>query len=181
MSRMCVLALLLAAFVGGISAVESCPLGSYVTAIVNTSAASCELCPAGRYSDQPGATGCIAACLVGHTWVPTSESYDAATSTSNAAIGTNIVGHFGSGYIDYNGPSGQYITFTVMVDTDSGYQMQVGYALSDTDRPLQLEVSGNRVEVPQMTNNDGRFRKQFRYRWKSTFFSFGGLDRLEID
>ena len=33
--------------------------------------------------------------------------------------------------------------------------MQVGYALPSDDRPLQLEVNGNRVEVPQMTNNDG--------------------------
>ena len=164
MSRIRVLALLLAASVGGISAVESCPLGSYMTAIANTSAASCELCPAGRYSDQPGATDCIAACLVGHTWMPTSESYDAATSTlesydaatstSNAAIGTNMVGYFGTGFIDYEGPSDQYITFTVIVDTDSVYQMQVGYALSDTDRPLQLEVNGDRVEVPLMTNTN---------------------------
>jgi hypothetical protein len=69
--------LLSAAFVGGATAVESCPLGSYMTAIVNISATSCERCPAGRYSDQAGATDCSAVCPVGQTSVPGYISIDA--------------------------------------------------------------------------------------------------------
>ena len=35
------------------------------------------------------------------------------------------------------------------------YQMQIGYALSNNDRPLQLSVNGAVIAVAQMTDSDG--------------------------
>ena len=71
------LVILSAAFVGGTGAVESCPLGSYniMTTVINSSAMSCELCPADLYSDQPGATECTA-CPTGRTSAPGASSTD---------------------------------------------------------------------------------------------------------
>ena len=64
-----------AGLIGGTSAEESCPIGSYITTIVNSSATSCKLCPAGHYSDQPGAADC-SACPVGRTSLPGTSSAD---------------------------------------------------------------------------------------------------------
>ena len=70
------------------------------------------------------------------------EAYDAAAADSNAPVDTNHVGHFGNGFVDYQGASDQYITFTVAVPDTADYLMQVGYALASNDRPLQLSVNG---------------------------------------
>ena len=77
-----------------------------------------------------------------------SDSYDAAVASSNVAIDTNHAGHFGSGFRDYQGASDQYITFVVPVAVFGDCQMQVGYALGATDRPLRLEVNGMQTVLP---------------------------------
>ena len=79
------------------------------------------------------------------------QSYDAVgDAESNAPVDTNHVGHFGAGFIDYQGPSDQYITWTITVPSAGDYLMQVGYALSNNDRPLQVEVNGAAITIPQM-------------------------------
>ena len=117
MSRICVLAFLLAAaFVGGTTALESCPLGSYMTTIMDTSTMSCGFCPAGRYSDQPNATDCTT-CPTGRTSVPGSSSTDACCVAGSTAVfgpevtisgtgscvvdGNCFSSHVGAGVVNY--------------------------------------------------------------------------------
>eukprot|EP01050_Picozoa_sp_SAG11_P022324 SAG11_NODE_4194_length_2021_cov_1.290843_2_plen_120_part_01 len=78
----------------------------------------------------------------------------AAVAESNAPIKPNEVGHFGSGVIDYQSPSDQYITFDVVVPSDGDYLMQVSYALASNDRPLQLSVNGAAIDVTQQDGYD---------------------------
>ena len=123
MSRICVLAcFLLAAFVGGITALESCPPGSYnimTMNIMNTSTMSCGFCPAGRYSDQPNATDCTTCptCPTGRTSVPGSSSANACCAGSTAVfLGSEVTvsgtdssvvdgncfsSHVGAGVVNY--------------------------------------------------------------------------------
>jgi hypothetical protein len=80
-----VLALLTVSFVGKTGAVESCSLGSYKSTIVHrddTVETSCELCPTGRYSDQPDATDCTT-CPLGRTSVLGSASAEACCLAGN--------------------------------------------------------------------------------------------------
>ena len=116
MSRICVLAFLLAAFVGGTTALESYPPSSYMTMIMNTSTMSYGFCPAGRYSDQPNATDCTT-CPTGRTSVPGSSSTDACCVAGSTAVfgpevtisgtdscvvdGNCFSSHVGAGVVNY--------------------------------------------------------------------------------
>jgi hypothetical protein len=81
MGKIRLLALLLAPF-GGTSATESCPLGSYINTILNSASSICDICPTGRYSDQPGAIDCTT-CPTDRTSVPGSTSADACCVAGN--------------------------------------------------------------------------------------------------
>ena len=51
--------------------------------------------------------------------------------------------------MDFQGPSDQYITFTVAVPSDGEYRLQVGYTRATEDHPLQLSVNGGVVGAAQ--------------------------------
>ena len=90
-----VMAFLLAAFVGGTTAVESCPQGtrSYINETVNTSATTCELCPAGRYSDQPDSVECTE-CPMGRVSLPGAVSLETCCAAGTETMARSVLNIF---------------------------------------------------------------------------------------
>jgi hypothetical protein len=108
------------------------------------------------------------------------QSYDGAKAKRGGLNGqkappldTTHKGHFGSGFVDFTTARDQTITFTVRAPKSGTYALSVGYALSSGDRPLELQVNGVTVSVPQQTGypNDGRLhfsRSRSWTDWKRT-------------
>jgi alpha-glucuronidase len=56
-------------------------------------------------------------------------------------------GFTGSGYVDFNSPSGDYIEWTVDADSAASYRLMFRYALKKEARPLDLRVNGKVVKA----------------------------------
>jgi hypothetical protein len=66
---------------------------------------------------------------------------------SGAAVANNMNGYTGTGFADYLHPSGDYIEWTVNVAAAGQYELAFRYALSGSNRPLQISVNGQVVNA----------------------------------
>jgi hypothetical protein len=71
------------------------------------------------------------------------EAEDAILSGSVASSAAS--GYTGTGFADYVNPSGDYVEWTVNVNTSGQYELQFRYALASGDRPLEIKVNGQVV------------------------------------
>ena len=67
---------------------------------------------------------------------------------SGPAFANNNEGYSGTGYLDYQNASGDYIEWTINAASDDGlYTLAFRYALATGDRPLEVKVDGQVVEA----------------------------------
>lgn len=73
-----------------------------------------------------------------------SQVYEAESAKLfNLGISSSRPGHTGSGYVDYDHATGDYVEWTVAVDAPGSYALDVRYAHGGAaDRPLELRVDG---------------------------------------
>jgi hypothetical protein len=70
--------------------------------------------------------------------------YQAEDATiSGATVGSNQAGYNGTGFVDYQNNSNDYIEWTVNVPSAGNYDLNFRYALPSGDRPLELKVNGS--------------------------------------
>ena len=67
---------------------------------------------------------------------------EAAVLGGAAFVSSIVAGFTGDGFVDYVGPSGEFIEWTVNVPADGQYELRFGYALGAGNRPLRIDVNG---------------------------------------
>ena len=79
-----------------------------------------------------------------------SQLYEAETARLfNLGVAAGRAGYTGSGYVDYDHASGDYVEWAVAVDTPGSYALDVRYAHGGSgDRPLEMRVDGAVVGDP---------------------------------
>lgn len=80
--------------------------------------------------------------------LPLGDVYQAEDAElSGATVATNNSGFNGSGFVDYQNPTDDYIEWTVDVESAGAYVLYFRYAMASGNRPLELQVNGEvRVE-----------------------------------
>ncbi len=74
-----------------------------------------------------------------------------------------IPGYTGSGYVDYQADSGEYVEWQINVPISGFYTFRFQYALGNGDRPLQIRVDGLILEPALAFTNTGGW-----YSWGNT-------------
>ena len=74
---------------------------------------------------------------------------------SGAVIRSNHSGYSGTGFVDYQRPTGDYIEWTVNTDNAGQYFLHFRYALGNADRPLEISVNGQVVVGSQSFPSTG--------------------------
>jgi pectate lyase len=66
-------------------------------------------------------------------------------------------GYTGTGYVDYQNSSGDYVEWTVNASEDGIASLEFRYALGSGDRPLEIMVNGQVVEPSLSFPSTGSF------------------------
>jgi Chitinase class I/Carbohydrate binding module (family 6) len=87
----------------------------------------------------------------------TTSTYQAENATVYGAVKTsNQSGYSGSGFVDYQHASGDYVDWTVSIPSTGDYNLIVRYANGgSTNRPLKLTVDGTTVNASMAFNPTG--------------------------
>ncbi len=62
-----------------------------------------------------------------------------------AVVATDHSNYSGTGFVDYQNPSGDYIEWTAHIPLEDKYEISFAYALAIGDRPLEIKVNGHVV------------------------------------
>jgi hypothetical protein len=65
---------------------------------------------------------------------------------SGARIASGNAGYTGTGYVDYQNSSGDYVELTVNMPVGGTFDISYRYALASGDRPLEIQVNGQVVD-----------------------------------
>jgi hypothetical protein len=88
--------------------------------------------------------------------VGTFEAEDAVLA-GGAIVSTAVGGFTGTGFVDYVGPTGESITWTVNIATAGDYSLVFRYALGAGNRPLRIDVNGVPAANPLAFPGTGSF------------------------
>ena len=80
-----------------------------------------------------------------------------AALSGGCLVSTAVAGYTGAGFVDFVGPSGESITWTVTVPTAGSRRLDFRYALSSGNRPLRISVNGAVVNASMAFPATGSF------------------------